>query len=218
MRIWSTALLVAALTTSSLASPTQQNPGNVLFLGNSLTAGLGVARDAAFPYLIQQRIEARGWPFRVVDAGVSGDTSAGGLRRIDWMLRQQVDVLVIELGGNDGLRGVPTETTRANLQAIINHARAAYPEIDIVLAGMLIPPNLGPEYSKGFQELYSALASANDVELIPFLLDGVAADPALNQADGIHPNAAGHRIVVDNVWQVLESVLERRLSLPESPG
>ncbi len=183
----------------------------VLFLGNSLTAGLGLSPQEAFPALIQERVDERGWPFRVVNAGRSGETSAGGLRRVDWLLRDPVRVLVLELGANDGLRGTPVKSTRANLQAIIDKARQTYPNIEIVVAGMMVPPNLGEPYTNEFRQMFPALAAANAVELIPFLLDGVAGRPEYNRADGIHPNAEGHRIVAGNVWAVLEPVLNRLL-------
>ncbi|GIV61269.1 MAG: hypothetical protein KatS3mg044_0135 [Rhodothermaceae bacterium] len=183
----------------------------ILFLGNSLSAGYGLDPDQAFPALIQQKIDSLGWPFRVVNAGLSGETTAGGLRRIDWLLRQKVDVLVIELGGNDGLRGTPPEVTKANLQAIIDRTRARYPDVRIVLAGMQVPPNLGAEYTERFRELFPELARENDVALIPFLLEGVGGVPALNLPDGIHPTAEGHRIVAETVWRTLRPLLASML-------
>lgn len=180
----------------------------ILFLGDSLTAGYGLPPEQAFPSLIGERLRARDLPFEVVSAGVPGETSAGGLRRIDWLLRRPVDILVLELGANDMLRGLPLEMTRANLQAIIDKTRAANAEVEIVIAGMLAPPNLGPEYTAEFRDMFPALADANDAALIPFLLEGVAARPDLNLADGIHPNAAGHRVVAEGVWSVLEPILE----------
>ncbi len=183
----------------------------VLFLGDSLTAGMGLSPQEAFPALIQERVDERGWPFRVVSAGVPGETSAGGLRAVDWLLRSPVRVLVLELGANDGLRGTPVESTRANLQAIIDKARQAHPNIEIVVAGMMVPTNLGQRYGNEFRQMFPALAAANATELIPFLLDGVGGQPEYNRTDGIHPNAEGHRIVADNVWAVLEPVLSRLL-------
>lgn len=182
-------------------------PDTILFLGDSLTAGLGLDPQQAFPALIQERIDEAGLPFRVVNAGSSGETSAGGLRRVDWYLRGPARVLVLELGANDGLRGTPVESTYANLQAIIDKARQARPDIEIVVAGMMVPPNLGASYSNEFRQMFSTLAASNATELIPFLLDGVGGRPEFNLADGIHPNAAGHRIVAANVWTVLEPVL-----------
>ena len=186
----------------------------VVFLGTSLTAGLGVPGDAAYPARIQERIDASGLAFRVVNAGVSGDTSAGGLRRIEWLLRQPLAVLVLELGANDMLRGQDVSAMRANLQQIIDRARARYPDVRIVIAGMQSAPNLGEPYAREFAAVFVELARANDAALIPFLLDGVASVAELNQADGIHPTAEGHRRVADNVWRVLEPVLRQAALAP----
>jgi len=182
----------------------------VLFLGTSLTAGLGVDPEEAYPAVIQRRIDSVGLRDRVVNAGVSGETSAGGLRRIGWLLREPVAVLVLELGANDALRGQEPAATRRNLQAIIDSARGRDSGIAIVLAGMRAPPNLGVTYGRTFERLFVDLARENTLALIPFLLDGVGGHPDLNQADGIHPTAAGHRIMAENVWRVLEGVLRRR--------
>jgi acyl-CoA thioesterase-1 len=189
----------------------------VLFLGTSLTAGLGLEESQAYPTLIQQRIDSAGLGFRVVNAGVSGETSAGGLRRIDWLLREPIAVLVLELGANDALRGQNLGATRRNLQAIVDRTRAAYPDCALVIAGMQAPPNLGQRYTREFRELFPAVARVNHAALIPFLLDSVAAIPRLNQADGIHPNAEGERIVARNVWRVLGPIL-RDFSLPHQSG
>ncbi|GBD31388.1 MAG: hypothetical protein KatS3mg081_1098 [Gemmatimonadales bacterium] len=183
----------------------------VLFLGTSLTAGLGLSVEEAYPALIQQKIDSLGWPYRVVNAGVSGETTAGGLARIDWLLQQPVAVLVLELGANDALRGQNLDSTRHRLQAIIDRTKAAHPNADIVIAGMQAPPNLGAEYTRRFRDIYPELARANRAALIPFLLEGVAGVPQLNQSDGIHPTAQGHRIMAENVWKVLEPILRRRL-------
>lgn len=180
----------------------------VLFLGTSLTAGYGLPETDAFPALIQHRIDSLGYGFRVQNAGVSGETSAGGLARLDWLLQQPVAVLVLELGANDGLRGLDIDALRANLQAIIDRTRDAYPEVRIVIAGMEAPPNLGPRFTAAFRETFVQLAERNGAAPIPFLLDGVAAIPELNQSDGIHPTAEGHRIVAANVWKVIQPVLE----------
>jgi acyl-CoA thioesterase-1 len=180
----------------------------VLVLGDSLAAGLGLDPDQAFPALLQQKIQAQGWPGKVVNAGVSGDTTAGGLRRIDWLLKQRVDVLVLELGGNDGLRGIQPESTKANLQGIIDRTRKKYPNVKIVIAGMRMPPNMGAEYLEKFKSIFPSLAKENKALLVPFLLEEVGGRTELNQADGIHPTAAGQRIVAENVWRVLESVLK----------
>ena len=179
----------------------------ILFLGDSVTAGYGVGVDDAFPSLIQAKIDSKGWNFRVVNAGESGDTTAGGLRRIDWLLRQRVDVLVLELGANDGLRGVPVKVTRENLQAIIDKARKKYPDVKLVIAGMRMPPNLGRDYTAAFKSIFGDVAAKNKAALIPFLLEDVAGIPRLNQADGIHPTAEGHKVVAENVWKALQPIL-----------
>ena len=179
----------------------------VVFLGTSLTAGLGVPSDQAFPALIQERIDSAVLDFRVINAGVSGDTSAGGLRRVGWLLRQPIAVLVLELGANDMLRGQDLPAMRANLQQIIDRTLARHEQARIVIAGMRSAPNLGDQYGDTFAQTFVDLAHENAAALIPFLLDGVAAVPELNQRDGIHPTAEGHRRIADNVWRVLEPVL-----------
>ena len=179
----------------------------IVFLGDSLTAGFGVERSEAFPALVAEKIRAAGLPFEVENAGLSGDTSAGGLRRIDWLLQRPIDILVLELGANDGLRGLDLKSMKANLQAIIDKAKAKNPAVKIVLAGMQMPPNLGAEYSTGFREVFKELAHDNNAVLIPFLLEGVGGQRDLNQADLIHPNPAGHRIVAELVWRTLEPIL-----------
>jgi acyl-CoA thioesterase-1 len=181
----------------------------VLVLGDSLAAGYGLDPSEAFPALLQQKIDAAGWNFTVVNAGVSGDTSAGGLRRIDWLLRRPVDVLLLELGGNDGLRGLSLEATRTNLQAIIDRTRQKSPRAKIVLAGMQMPPNMGRDYTEGFRRVFPELAAKNKAALIPFLLEGVGGKAELNLPDQIHPTAEGHRILAENAWKVLRPVLER---------
>jgi len=179
----------------------------VLFLGDSLTAGYGLAEEQAFPALVQQRIDAAGLRYRVVNAGVSGDTSAGGLRRIDWLLRQPIAVLVLELGGNDMLRGQDLGALAQNLRAIVDATRAAHPDARVLVAGMRAPPNFGADYAGRFEAIYASLARETRAALIPFLLEGVAGDPALTQADGIHPTAKGQRILADTVWRSLEPLL-----------
>ncbi len=181
----------------------------MLFLGNSLTAGLGVPEDSAFPALIQLKIDSAALGFRVVNAGVSGATSADGLQQADWLLRQNVDVLVLELGGNDALRGLPVDAMAANLRGIIEKFRARHPDLPIVLAGMEAPPNLGPAYTAAFRQAFHDLAAREHTALIPFLLQDVGGITRLNQADRIHPNVAGHAIVARNVWRVLEPVLRK---------
>ncbi len=186
------------------------DPETIVFLGNSLTAGYGLTLDEAYPALIQQKLDSAGYRYRVVNAGVSGETSAGGLRRIDWLLRQPITVLVLALGANDALRGHDLDNTRANLQAILDRTRAAYPDVSIVIAGMQAPPNLGSDYTDRFRTMFIDLARENDAALIPFLLEGVAAVPELNQPDGIHPTAEGQKILAENVWRTLEPVLRER--------
>lgn len=179
----------------------------LLFLGTSLTAGLGVSQDDAYPAVLQQKVDSAGFDLRVVNAGVSGETSAGGLRRLDHLLELPVRVLVLELGANDGLRGLQVEAMRDNLQAIIDRTRATHPEAEVVLAGMEAPPNLGDRYTNAFREVFAELARENDAHLIPFLLEGVGGIPELNQDDQIHPTARGHRLIADNVWPVLVDAL-----------
>lgn len=179
----------------------------LLFFGDSLTAGYGVDPDEAYPALIQQRVDAAGLPWRVVNAGLSGETTAGGLRRLDWILRQKVDIFVIELGGNDGLRGIPPATTRANLETMIRRVRERQPAVKVVLAGMQLPTNMGPEHTRDFAAIYPEVAREQDAVLIPFLLEGVGGVPALNLPDGIHPTPQGHAIVAETVWAVLRPLL-----------
>lgn len=179
----------------------------LVFFGDSLTAGYGLDPAEAYPAVIQKKIAAAGRPWRVVNAGLSGETTAGGLRRLDWVLRQPVDLFVIALGANDGLRGLAPEVTRANLQAMIDRIRTRHPRVTIVLAGMQLPPNFGPEHTRQFAALYPDLAQANQLPLIPFLLDGVGGVPSLNQADGIHPTAAGHEIIATTIWAVILPLL-----------
>ena len=181
----------------------------VLVLGNSIAAGSGVSPQEAFPALLQQKVDSLGWDARVQNAGVSGETTAGGFQRIGWLLQDSVDVLVLELGGNDGLRGVDPAVTRKNLRGIIDTTLATYPEAQVLLAGMQIPPNLGPEYTQQFRQVYPEVAGAYDrVTLIPFILQDVAGVDSLMQDDGIHPTAAGHRLVAQTVWEQLRPILE----------
>jgi acyl-CoA thioesterase I len=187
---------------------TEKTPKTILFFGNSLTAGYGVEPSEAFPALIQDRLDSLDLPYKVVNAGVSGETTSGGNSRVDWVLRQPVDVFVLELGGNDGLRGIPLTETRKNLQEIIDKVKAKYPDAEIVLAGMQIPPNMGRTYATEFRELYVDLAKKNNIALIPFLLEGVGGVAKLNQSDGIHPTPQGHRILAENVWGTLEDIVK----------
>jgi acyl-CoA thioesterase-1 len=198
-------LLGAALL---LAGAVQTNPARViLILGDSITAGYGLEPDEAYPALLQKKIDLQGWRYRVVNAGQSGDTSAGGLGRLDWLLRSPIDVLVLELGANDGLRGLPVETTRKNLQAIIDRTKQKYPKTKVILAGMKVPPNMGRDYGERFEATFRELAKRNQAVLIPFVLEGVGGVRELNLPDGIHPTAKGHEIVARNVWKSLEPVL-----------
>jgi acyl-CoA thioesterase-1 len=180
---------------------------NILFFGNSLTAGYGLELSQAFPALIQKRLDSLGLPYRAINAGLSGETTAGGKGRIDWLLRQKVTIFVLELGENDGLRGIPTKETRRNLQDIIDRVKSKYPDVKIILAGMQIPPNMGPQYAAEFRDIYRNLAQKNGTALIPFLLEGVGGIARLNLPDGIHPTVEGHKIVMENVWKVLEEVI-----------
>ena len=179
----------------------------IVFFGNSLTAGYGLSPSQAFPAVIQKKIDSLGLPYQVINAGVSGETSSGGKSRIDWILKQPVDVFVLELGANDGLRGIPLSATRKNLQEIVDKVKAKNPGIKLLFAGMQIPPNMGQTYTTEFKNIYTELAEKNQMTLVPFLLEGVGGEPALNQDDGIHPTAEGHRIVAANLWRELLKML-----------
>jgi acyl-CoA thioesterase I len=179
----------------------------VVFLGTSLTAGMGLEPEQAFPALLQQKIDSAGLPFEVVNAGVSGETSAGALRRTDWLLRQPIDVLVLETGANDGLRALNIDSTKANIQSIISRVLAAKPATRILLVQMEAPPNLGTRYTSRFHAMFPDLARENDITLLPFLLEGVAGERSLNQGDGIHPTAEGAERVADHLWPSLEREL-----------
>jgi len=196
----------ACLVCFAVSSPAAETR-TIVFFGDSITAGYGLDPDEAYPAVLQRKINESGRSWRVVNAGLSGETTAGGLRRLDWILRQPVDIFVIELGGNDGLRGISPEASRANLQAMMDRIHANYPNVVLVLAGMQLPTNLGPEHTGEFAAMYPELAKINQAVLIPFLLEGVGGIPALNQADGIHPTAEGHCVVADNVWKVIKDLL-----------
>lgn len=199
---------VAAATTTPAARAAAANDPRIIFLGDSLTAGLGLDVEDSFPSVIQDRLDREGYAYRVVNAGVSGDTSAGGLRRLEWAMTDgEPQVLIVALGGNDGLRGLPPEQLEQNLAAIIEQGLGK--GLIVMLAGMEAPPNFGGDYTSRFRKVYSTLAGRYKVRLIPFLLEGVAGDPALNQADGIHPNPRGAKIVADLVWRALEPELAR---------
>jgi acyl-CoA thioesterase-1 len=188
-------------------TPSAGGTPTIVFLGTSITAGLGLDPEQAYPAVIQRKLDSAGLDYQVINAGVSGETSAGALTRIDWILRQAPAVLVIETGANDGLRGQPPETVRANIQAIIDRTRATSPTTSVILAGMQALPNLGRAYVQRFIALYPELAAKNRIRLIPFILGGVGGVDSLNQADGIHPTPRGQEIVAENVWQILEPVL-----------
>ena len=214
-------LTVATLASTTTAQSTDSSAVNtnrpaVLVLGDSLAAGYGVDPNEAYPALLQGKIDTAGLNFTVVNGGVSGDTTAGGLRRVNWYLRRKTAVLILELGGNDGLRGVDPATTRSNLQAIIDTAKKTYPDIKVVIAGMRMPPNLGADYTKAFENVFPEVAQTNHAALVPFLLEGVGGIPDLNQADQIHPTPEGHKIVAENVWKVLRPVLTESAGEPRS--
>jgi acyl-CoA thioesterase-1 len=179
----------------------------ILFFGDSLTAGYGLSPEEAFPALVEKQLNKNGKPVKVINAGLSGETTAGGLSRIDWVLRQPIDIFVLELGGNDGLRGLPLEQTKKNLQAIIDKVKAKYPKVKIVVVGMMVPPNMGKDYTTQFNAIFPAVAKANNATLMPFLLKDVGGIEKLNLPDGIHPNIEGHKIVAGNVLKLLTPLL-----------
>jgi acyl-CoA thioesterase-1 len=210
MTVWLAALLVLALVSPAAAA------GRVIaVLGDSLTAGLGVAPDEAYPALLEARLRREGYDYRVVNAGVSGDTSAGGLRRIDWVLRLRPDVVIVALGANDGLRGQPVAQLRDNLEAIVRKARGAGARV--LLAGMRVPPNYGAQYTREFAAVFPEVARRTGVPLVPFLLEGVAAEVRLNQGDGIHPNADGQRRIAEHLWPHLRPLLVKPGALSALP-
>lgn len=188
-------------------APAPSKKKNIIFFGNSLTAAYGIDPTDGYVSLIQQRIDSLGLPYKTVNAGLSGETTAGGKERVGWVIRQPVDIFVLELGGNDALRGIPPASSRANLEAIILTVKEKYPSASIVLAGMLAPPNMGEKYTSEFSAMYPALAEKHDISLIPFFLADVAGISELNQADRVHPNEKGQRIIVENVWSVLKELL-----------
>jgi acyl-CoA thioesterase-1 len=198
---------LVSLALGVLAGPAEGGERVIVALGDSLTAGFGVAAEEAWPALVEARLRREGYPYRVVNAGASGDTTAGGLRRVDWVLRNRPEVAVVALGANDGLRGLGTDAMRANLLAIVERLRAAGARV--LVAGMEVPPNYGAVYARAFRGVFPEVARQTGSALMPFLLDGVAADPRLNQADGIHPNAAGHRAIAERVWPHLVALLGR---------
>ena len=189
----------------------QQAPANaqktILFFGNSLTAGYGIEQDDAFTGLTQDRIDSLGLNYRVINGGLSGETTAGGLSRLDWFLEDEPAIFILELGGNDGLRGILPSESKKNLLGIIDNVRAKYPNTEIILAGMQIPPNMGQDYTDEFKNIYPEVAAEKNVKLIPFLLEGVAGNPELNLPDGIHPTEAGHKIVFETVWPYINELI-----------
>ncbi len=200
-------VLMVVLPGNFNSTAAQKQQKNILFFGNSLTAGFGLDPELAFPSLVQQKIDGENAKYTVINAGLSGETSAGGLSRIDWVMNQSIDIFVLELGANDGLRGLPLKSTRKNLQAIMDKVKQKYPDVAFVIAGMMVPPNMGETYGNEFEIIYRELARKNNAALIPFLLEGVAGIPDLNLPDGIHPNVEGHQIVADNVWKILKPIL-----------
>jgi acyl-CoA thioesterase-1 len=205
------ALLIAVSAraeTSPASTGVTPEKKTIVFLGDSLSAGSGVQPAQAFPAVVGEKVRERGLPYEVVNAGVGGDTTAGGLRRLDWLLQRRVDVLILELGGNDGLRGLPVQNIRSNLQGMIDKAKAKYPDVQIVIAGMQMPPNVGAKYADDFKQVFFEVAKQNNVAIIPFLLEGVGGLREFNQPDLIHPNPVGHRMVAEVVWKTIEPLLK----------
>lgn len=188
-------------------SQVDDEPKTIIFYGDSITAGYGIGTDFAFPELIEQKLIKDGHQVEIVNAGLSGETSAGGVTRIDWILNRKFDVFVLELGANDGLRGIPVDETKKNLKIIISKVRDKYPETSILVTGMMVPPNMGEEYSVAYQTIFSEIASEENVNLMPFLLKDVAGLEELNQPDGIHPNVEGHKIIAENLYQYVVEML-----------
>jgi acyl-CoA thioesterase-1 len=194
--------------TDTTKAATASSTKTILVFGDSLTAGYGLDDPSeAYPSVLQTKIDSAKLPYTIVNGGLSGETSAGGKNRIDWLLKQHVDVFVLELGANDGLRGVPVEETEQNLQTIIDRVKAKYPKAKLVMLGMQVPPNMGVDYANDFKNMFPKLATKNSMALVPFLLQGVGGVRSLNQKDGIHPTAAGAKILADNVWQVIKGIL-----------
>jgi len=200
--------LIAWVIGHSSAAVADDNRPRIVAFGDSLTAGLGVAAEEAYPARLQRRLDEQGLRYRVINAGVSGDTTAGGVRRVDWVLKSRPVLVILELGGNDGLRGLNLDETKANLERIIKRCQDA--SVTVILAGMKLPPNYGAEYTKGFEAIYPALAKQYRLTLIPFFLDGVAGSASLNQADGIHPTSEGYRIIADKVMETVKPLLNGR--------
>lgn len=219
MTSWKTLFVLLFVTAAALFSATAQNANGgkmrIVILGDSITAGYGLDPQEAYPAVLQKKIDAAGLPYTVSNAGVSGDTTAGGLRRVAWALGQQgADVLVVALGGNDGLRGISPEQTEANLNGIIDKARAKTPGMKVIVAGMQMPDNMGAEFTGKFREVFPKVAKEKDAKLVPFLLEGVGGVEALNQADRIHPTVEGQKKVADNIWKVLEPAIKVEKAVP----
>ncbi|MEQ8476550.1 arylesterase [Fulvivirga sp.] len=179
----------------------------ILFYGDSLTAGYGLSKEQAFPAIIDRKLNSNSDQYKIINAGLSGETTAGGLNRLDWILKEPVDIFILELGANDGLRGLPLSQTESNLQQIIDKVKEKNPNVEVIIAGMMVPPNLGEDYTENFRSIFPRIAKKNNAALIPFLLQGVAGDENLNLADGIHPNVEGHKIVANNVLEVIRPLL-----------
>ncbi|MFT0714803.1 arylesterase [Flagellimonas lutimaris] len=186
---------------------TKDSNKKILFFGDSLTAGYGLEVSQAFPAVIQEKIDSLGLDYTVINAGLSGETTASGKNRLEWVLEDDIDIIIIELGANDGLRGVPLTETESNLQSMVDAVQSKLPDAKIILAGMKIPPNMGPEYTSKFESIFPELATSENIKLIPFLLNNVAGIPELNQGDGIHPTVKGQKLVAENVWKVLKPIL-----------
>ncbi|REL38016.1 arylesterase [Rhodohalobacter sp. SW132] len=194
-------LLISTTTTSG------QDQHSILFFGDSITAGYGLDEEQAYPALIQEKIDSLGLEVRVINAGLSGETTAGGVRRVEWILQQEIDIFFLGLGGNDGLRGIDPANTKSNLQQIIEKVKQKDENIEIILAGMEAPPNLGDDYTTRFRNVFSELADENNLIFMPFLLDDVAGERELNQPDGIHPTAEGQQIIADHIWEIIKPLL-----------
>ncbi|MEX2477908.1 MAG: arylesterase [Gracilimonas sp.] len=201
-------LLLLFFTIGSLQAQDSETK-TILFFGDSITAGLGVDKSQAFPALIQNRIDSLGLSYEVINGGSSGETSAGGLRRIDWTLQRHIDIMILELGGNDGLRGIDLNSTKENLQQIIDKVQAKNPNVDIILAGMQVPPNLGQVYTRQFEDIYPDLAEENNLPLIPLIMDKIGGDEELMQSDGLHPTPEGHKVIAETVWERLKLKISR---------
>lgn len=200
-------LSIIFLVSALISTNAQEEKKTILFFGDSIAAGYGIEPQQAFPAIIQNKIDSAGLNYEVINGGLSGETSAGGLRRIDWVLQRDIDIIVLELGGNDGLRGIDLSSTKENLQQIIDKAKAKNPDVEIILAGMQVPPNLGTDYTQEFQNLYPELAKENNLVLIPLILDKVGGKDEYMQPDQIHPNVQGHKVVAETVWDVLSNLL-----------